>query len=140
MHGCGGDGGPMKLEGLVDMTRCLLIDQEGASQRSLQSMLGALGIDTAHASAAEEAVQFCNDNAPDVVMVAADAPGVLPHELMKRLKLSGKGRPPVVFLYAEEADTDIIGQSIIEGAADVLMTPFDRDILQFKLRQAGIIA
>jgi hypothetical protein len=65
-------------------------------------------------------------------------PGLLP--LTKRLKRSGNGRPPVVFLYAETPDTDVIGQSIIEGAADVLMTPLDRDILEFKLRQAGIIA
>ena len=122
------------------MTRCLLIDQDGALQRNLQDMLGALGIDTDRASAADEALRYCNDNAPEVVMVSAAAPGVQPHELMKRLKRSGKGRPPVVFLYAETPDTDIIGQSILEGAADVLMTPFDRDILQFKLRQAGIIA
>jgi PleD family two-component response regulator len=133
-YGYGGDGDPMKLEGFVDMTRCLLIDQDGESQRNL------LGIDTARASAADEALKFCNDNAPEVVMVAAAAPGVQPHELMKRLKRSGKGRPPVVFLYAETPDTDVIGQSIIEGAADVLMTPLDRDILEFKLRQAGIIA
>lgn len=122
------------------MTKCLLIDRDGASQRSLRDMLGTLGIDTAQASAAEEAVQFCNDNAPDVVMVSAAASDLQPHELMKRLKRSGKGRPPIVFLYAEQADTALIGQSILEGAADVLMTPFDRDILQFKLRQAGIIA
>jgi PleD family two-component response regulator len=139
-YGYGGDGDPMKLEGFVDMTRCLLIDQDGASQRNLLAMLDALGIDTARASAADEALKFCNDNAPEVVMVAAAAPGVQPHELMKRLKRSGKGRPPVVFLYAETPDTDVIGQSIIEGAADVLMTPLDRDILEFKLRQAGIIA
>ena len=35
---------------------------------------------------------------------------------------------------------EMIGRSILQGAADVLMKPFDREILQFKLRQAGILA
>ena len=43
-----------------------------------------------------------------------------------------------MFLFAETPDTDMFGQSILEGAADVLMMPLDRDLLHFKLRQAGI--
>jgi len=70
-------------------------------------------------------------------MMRAGAPASFPSVIAWA---SGNGRPPVVFLYAETPDTDVIGQSIIEGAADVLMTPLDRDILEFKLRQAGIIA
>jgi hypothetical protein len=44
----------------------------------------------------------------------------------------------VVFLYADTPDTEMFGQSILEGAADVLMMPCDSDLLHFKLRQAGI--
>ena len=71
-------------------------------------------------------------------MVSARASGVAPNEFVKRLCLSGRGKPPVVFLYADTPDTEMFGQSILEGAADVLMMPFDRDLLHFKLRQAGI--
>ena len=35
---------------------------------------------------------------------------------------------------------EMIGQSILQGAADVIMKPFDRELLQFKLKQAGILA
>ena len=64
----------------------------------------------------------------------------LPKDFVRRLRRNARGKAPVVFLYAETADTELIGQSILQGAADVLMKPFDRDILQFKLRQAGIVA
>ncbi|MCB1381023.1 MAG: hypothetical protein KDK89_22040 [Alphaproteobacteria bacterium] len=121
------------------MTRCLLIDEDGAERRRLESLLSALGLDTALSSGADEAVQYCNDNAPEVVMVSAGTPGVQRGEFVKRLRRSARGKPPVVFLYAHTPDTDMIGSSILEGAADVLMMPFDHDILEFKLRQAGII-
>ena len=130
----------MKLEGLVDMTRCLLIDEDGTERRNLEGLLAALGIDTALSSGADEALRYCNDNSPEVVMLSADSAGLQPRDLVKKLRRSAKGRPPVVFLYADKPDTDMIGQSILEGAADVLMMPFDRDLLQFKLQQAGIIA
>ena len=86
-----------------------------------------------------DALRYCNDNAPDVVMLSADTRGVAPKELVKRLRFYAQGKPPVVFLYAEHADTDMFGQTILEGAADVLMMPFDLDLLRFKLRQAGVI-
>ena len=128
----------MKLEGFVDMTKCLLIDDDGKGRRYLEQMLSGLGLETSLTAGADDALRFCNDNAPDLVMVSAKAHGVIPRELVKRLRLSNHGKPPVVFLYAETADTDMFGQTILEGAADVLMMPFDRDLLHFKLRQAGI--
>lgn len=129
----------MGLERYVDMTRCLLIDRDNAECRRLGTLLAGLGVETACREKAEDALQYCNDNAPEVVMVAAGMADGAPRELVRRLQRSTKGRPPVVFLYAETPDTEMIGQSILEGAADVLMTPFDRELLQFKLRQAGVI-
>lgn len=120
------------------MTRCLLIDDNGRSRQHLHQMLSGLGLETFFSAGADEAVRFCNDNAPDVVLVSANAKGGPTREFVKRLRLSGQGKPPVVFLYAETADTALFGQTILDGAADVLMLPFDRDLLHFKLRQAGL--
>ncbi len=120
------------------MTKCLLIDEDGRGRQYLEQMLSGLGLETSLTTGTDDAVRICNDNAPDVVMVSTSARGVVPKEFVKRLRLSGRGKPPVVFLYADTPDTEMFGQSILEGAADVLMMPFDRDLLHFKLRQAGI--
>jgi len=120
------------------MTSCLLIDEDGNGRQYLAQLLSGLGLETCLTSVTDEAVRFCTDNAPDVVMLSARPPGMAPKELVKRLRLSGHGKPPVVFLYADTPDTEMFGQTILEGAADVLMMPFDRDLLHFKLRQAGI--
>jgi len=120
------------------MTRCLLIDEEGRGRQHLSEMLSGMGLETSLSSRAEDGVRFCNDNAPDLVMLSAKAGGGAPKDVVKRLRMNARGKPPVVFLYAETPDTEMFGQTILEGAADVLMMPLDRDLLHFKLRQAGI--
>jgi PleD family two-component response regulator len=130
----------VKLEGKVDMTRCLLIDEDTKDSRTLHQLLAALGLDTAQKAQFDEALDYCNDNAPDLVMLAASGSAQRPRDFVRRLRRVVRGKKPVVFLYAETPDTEIIGQSILQGAADILMQPFDREILQFKLKQAGIIA
>jgi len=120
------------------MTRCLLIDEDSRGRQYLEQMLSGLGLETSLTAGTDDALRFCNDNSPDIVMVSTRASGGAPKEFVKRLRLSGRGKPPVVFLYADTPDTEMFGQSILEGAADVLMMPFDRDLLHFKLRQAGI--
>jgi two-component system, chemotaxis family, chemotaxis protein CheY len=130
----------MTLKGHVDMTKCLLIDGDSKGRRYLEQMLSGLGLETSLSAGADDALQFCNDNAPEVVMLSAGTRGVIPKDLVKRLRYNAQGKPPVVFLYAETADTEMFGQTILEGAAEVLMMPFDRDLLQFKLQQAGVIA
>lgn len=139
-NGQGGTRRAMKLEGLVDMTRCLLIDGESSERRRLQALLAALGVETDFTSGADDALKYCNDNAPEMVLVSAEAPAAADRDFVRRLMRNPRGKPPVVFLYAGTPDTDLIGRSIIDGAADVLMMPLDRDLLQFKLRQAGVIA
>lgn len=130
----------MQLEGIALMTSCLLIEEDGAERQRLGSMLGGLGLDLTLTGAADEALRYCNDNAPDVVMLAAASAGRRPKDFVKKLRRSVQGKAPVVILYADTPDTDMIGQSIIHGAADVLMKPFDRDLLRFKLRQAGVLS
>jgi two-component system, chemotaxis family, chemotaxis protein CheY len=133
-------GRPMQLKGTTLMTSCLLIDENGAERLRLRSMLDGLGIETAQAAATEEALQFCNDNAPDVVMLSAAGAGGRPTDFVRRLRRKVQGKAPIVILYADTPDTEMIGRSIMQGAADVLMKPFDQDLLRFKLRQAGVIA
>ena len=130
----------MKLERVVDMTHCLLIDDDSPESGRLQKLLDGLGLDTAQTAHPEDALRYCNDNAPDVVMLEATGFDARPGDLVRRLQRTASGKKPVVFIYADTPDTEMIGQSILQGAADVLMKPFDRDILEFKLRQAGVIA
>lgn len=124
----------------VNVTRCLLIDDNQNAANGVRHLLAGLGVETDHAAASEEALRYCRTEKPDVVLLAAGKAGSQPADFVRRLRDGRSEKKPVVFLYAETADTQLISQSILLGAADVLMQPFDRDILQFKLRQAGVLA
>ena len=129
----------MKLEGTMEMTSCLLVDGNQAERQRVLRLLDSLGLDTAQTGAPEDALKFCNDNSPDVVMMAAGLQNAPLRDFVGRLRRGVRGRKPVVILYAENPDMEMIGQSILQGAADVIMKPFDSEILEFKLRQAGVI-
>jgi two-component system, chemotaxis family, chemotaxis protein CheY len=115
----------MRLEGIVDMTRCLLVDEDHVERRALSELLGQYGFDMAETASADAALKHCG------TMSAG--------EFVKRVRLAANGRKPVVLVYTEKANTDEIGSAIIEGAAEFLLKPFDRDLLEFKLKQVGLL-
>ena len=76
---------------------------------------------------------------PDVVVM--EASGVkAAKEFLRLVRYQGRSRRrPVVILYADKPNMESVGETIIEGAADFLVKPFDRDLLLFKLEQAGVL-
>ena len=120
------------------MVQCLLIDRDPGERARLAQLLSGLGLDLAQRSAAVEGVAYCNDNAPDVVLMQAQGQDMEAQDFVRRVRRSPRAKKPVVILYSDAPDTEVIGQSILSGAADFIMLPFDRDLLAFKLRQAGI--
>ncbi len=130
----------MHREGIALMTSVLLIEDDKAERQRLETMLGGLGLDLIAPEGTEEALKVCNDNTPDLVMLAAGGNAKRPRDFVKRLRREIHGKSPIVILYADTPDMEMIGQSILQGAADVIMKPFDRELLQFKLKQAGVLA
>jgi two-component system, chemotaxis family, chemotaxis protein CheY len=121
------------------MVECLLIDRDAGERHRVGALLGSLGLALTERAAPADGLSYCNDNQPDVVLMAAGSLEITSADFMRRMRKSPAGRKPVVILYAAEPDTDEIGQSILEGAADFILKPFDRDLLRFKLKQAGVI-
>ena len=121
------------------MVRCLLIDRDATERRRVSQLLGDLGLNFAERAAADDGLKYCNDNFPDVVVMAAAPGSMAPSDFIRGMRRSARGKKPVVILYANEPDAEAIGQSILEGAADFLMQPFDLELLEFKLHQAGVI-
>jgi two-component system, chemotaxis family, chemotaxis protein CheY len=121
------------------MVECLLIDRNAGERKRVLGLLDGLGLTLTERSASTDGLSYCNDNQPDLVLMAAGNGGLTSGDFIRRMRKSPKGTKPLVILYAADPDTDEIGQSILEGAADFILQPFDRDLLQFKLRQAGIL-
>ena len=122
-----------------DMLSCLLIDKNPNERRRLTQLLSGLGLFCHERDGAEEGIRFCQERKPDVVVMEASG---LPaaKEFLRLVRYQNRTtKRPVVILYADKPDLEAVGESIMDGAADFLMKPFDRDLLQFKLEQAGVL-
>jgi DNA-binding response OmpR family regulator len=121
------------------MVSCLLIEKDDAQRQRLAMMLEALGMDCTSVARPDDGLALCENLHPDVVVMEANEASIVRPFL--RLARSGRRqeRPPVLLFYSRNASLDVISETILSGAAEFLMLPFDRDLLSFKLRQSGII-
>ena len=122
------------------MVQCLLIDKNPGERQRLQLILEGLGLNCDERSGVEEGIRFCHENHPEVVMMEAS---LLPatREFLRLVKYQGRSsHKPVVLLYADKPDLASVGESMVEGASEFLVRPFDANLLKFKLEQAGVLA
>jgi two-component system chemotaxis response regulator CheY len=121
------------------MVSCLLIDGNAAERSRIGDLVRGFGMDCVERAGAAEGIRYCDEQQPEVVLMDATArPEV--DEFLRRVRRQAKGRKmPVVILYSEAPDMASMGQSIIEGAAEFMVKPFDGRLLSFKLEQAGLL-
>ena len=121
------------------MVSCLLIDQNTAARKHISGLLAQLGVHSNQLADVTEGISFCHENQPDVVLLEASAlPRAKEFLRLVRQQCRNTGRPIVIF-YVAEANMDQMGESILSGASEFIMAPFDVDLLRFKLIQAGVL-
>ncbi len=121
------------------MINCLLIEENPTERQRLAHILAGLGLSCFEREGAEDGIRFCQDSRPDVIVMHATTAKVT-KEFMRLVGYQGRSaRRPVVILYADQPDVDVMANSIMDGVTDFLMQPFDQDLLQFKLQQAGVL-
>ncbi len=102
------------------MLRCLLIDPNNTSRRQVQLQLRLLGI----------AAGDCDITSADFVLLG--------NPMIDTMRVKVKGNLPVLAYFSQPPSTDIVGQLITRGVADVFVLPIGVQQLSFKLRQSGI--
>jgi two-component system, chemotaxis family, chemotaxis protein CheY len=120
------------------MVSCLLIEKDDAQRQRLAAMLETLGMDCTSVALADDGLALFEDLHPDVVVMEAnEARSVRPFLRLARHEAKAQ-RAPVLLFYSRNASMDVIGETILNGAAEFLMLPFDKELLSFKLKQSGI--
>ncbi|MEO6607809.1 MAG: hypothetical protein ABIN69_05010 [Aestuariivirga sp.] len=120
------------------MVECLLIESNEAERKRLVVLMADLGFACAERAVTEEAILYCRQQTPAVVMMEASAsPSTC--EFLRSISQRPHGAKPIIILYADSPEVENVVQSIHEGAAEFLARPFDRDLLKFKLEQAGAL-
>ena len=119
------------------MVSCLLIDGNGIERGRLAAMLGGLGFVCTEKSQLPEAVDYARESKPDLILIEASQQSPA-QEFLRLVSIAVPKQPkPVVIFYSDAPNMEDIGASILAGASDFLVHPFDRKLLVFKLQQAG---
>src|SRR3989442_9945671 len=114
--------------------RILVVDDEPASRKGLQDLLGIWGYDASAAADGQEALERSAGWAPDLVIADLVMPGIDGMELLVRLKRDFP-TTAVVFLTGQ-GSIDSAVRAIKEGAYDYLTKPVDPTRLRVVLDRA----
>lgn len=121
------------------MKSCLVVDDSKVIRKVARRILEELDFDIREAVDGQDALNSCNEALPDVVLLDWNMPVMNGLDFLKALRASSGGDKPVVIFCTTENDMSHISAAISAGADEYIMKPFDREIIESKFSQVGII-
>jgi len=115
----------------------LILDDQQANRDLLNRYVEQLGLDSVVCSNANQAFEALNETAIDLILLDLIMPDVSGHEVLAKLKASATWRAIPVIVISGLGDQDEVIRCIEAGADDYLQKPFNRVLLQARLR-AGL--
>ncbi len=102
-------------------------------------ILEGLDFQIVEAENGEEAIESCKKNLPDAILLDWNMPKMDGYDFLRMLRrLPGGDRPKVVFCTTEN-DVAHIARALHAGANEYIMKPFDKDIVEAKFQEVGLI-
>jgi two-component system chemotaxis response regulator CheY len=118
---------------------CLVVDDSRVIRMVARRILEQLGFQIAEAEDGKKALEACQKKMPDAILLDWNMPVMTGIEFLRALRKTSGGATPVVVFCTTENDMSRIREAIEAGANEYIMKPFDRDILEAKLVQVGLL-
>jgi len=121
------------------MKTCLVVDDSSVIRKVARRILEGLDFHIVEAENGEEAIESCRKNLPDAILLDWNMPKMDGYDFLRMLRrLPGGDRPKVVFCTTEN-DVAHIARALHAGANEYIMKPFDKDIVEAKFQEVGLI-
>jgi two-component system, chemotaxis family, chemotaxis protein CheY len=121
------------------MKTCLIVDDSSIIRKVARRILEDLEFQISEAENGEQAVASCRRALPDAILLDWNMPKMDGYDFLRALRrLPGGERPKVVFCTTEN-DVAHIARALQAGANEYIMKPFDRDIVEAKFQEIGLI-
>ena len=112
---------------------CLVTDDSAPVRRIARRLLTDMGFVVDEAENGKIALEKCQIQMPDVVLLDWNMPIMNGLEFLVELRQTDEGKVPIVIFCTTETDVNHIQKAIESGADEYLMKPFDKDSLGAKL-------
>ncbi len=124
----------------IGLGKALIVDDEKTNRLILKSLLSKQGYQTIEAVNGQEAIDLFNQEHPSIIFMDVMMPVLDGYEATRQIKAASANRfVPVIFLTAM-SDEEALAQCIEAGGDDFLIKPYDKIILQSKIRSMQRIA
>lgn len=118
---------------------CLIVDDSRVVRKVARRIAEELGFTCEEAEDGQKAYEACEKLMPDVIMLDWNMPVMSGIEFLEKLRQSDAGQHPKVIFCTTENDMAHIQRAMMAGANEYIMKPFDREIVQSKFIQIGIL-
>jgi two-component system chemotaxis response regulator CheY len=121
------------------MKTCLVVDDSSVIRKVARRILEGLEFQIIEAEDGEQAITLCRERLPDAILLDWNMPNMDGYEFLRSLRrLPGGDRPRVVFCTTEN-DVAHIARALHAGANEYIMKPFDKEIVEAKFQEVGLI-
>jgi two-component system chemotaxis response regulator CheY len=121
------------------MKTCLVVDDSSVIRKVARRILEGLDFQILEAETGEEAIESCKRQLPDAILLDWNMPKMDGYDFLRVLRrLPGGDGPKVVFCTTEN-DVAHIARALHAGANEYIMKPFDKDIVEAKFQEVGLI-
>ena len=121
------------------MKHCLVVDDSSVIRKVARRILEDLDFNVSEAADGKQALDMCRQTMPDVVLLDWNMPVVAGVEFLSDLRGGPKGKGPIVVFCASEHDVAQIARAMRAGADGYILKPFNRDIVEAKLQEVGVL-
>jgi len=121
------------------MKNCLVVDDSRVIRKVACRILQDLKFETNEAEDGIAALQSCRQKMPELILLDWNMPNMNGIEFLKTLRRERNGGNPVVVFCTTENDVAHITEALNAGANEYIMKPFDREIIEAKLTEVGLM-
>jgi two-component system chemotaxis response regulator CheY len=118
---------------------CLVVDDSRVIRKVACTILESFAFETEEAETADAALESCRTSMPDMILFDSQLPGTNGLDFLRLIRREPNGERPVIVVCTTENDVGHISEALAAGANEYIMKPFDREILESKLAQVGLI-
>lgn len=121
------------------MKHCLVVDDSGVIRKVARRILEKMDFRISEAADGQQALDVCRQSMPDAVLLDWNMPVMDGYECLKNLRAMEGGDQPKVVFCTTENDVAHIARALHAGANEYIMKPFDKDIIEAKFAEVGLI-
>ena len=120
------------------MKQVLVVDDSPVVRKIARRILEGMNFQTAEAGDGQQALNACSFLMPDAIIVDWSMPVLDGFDFMKQLRRMPGGDKPKILFCTSEYDVAQIARAMHAGADDVLMKPFDKELVKAKFEDIGV--